>query len=96
MTTRYVPTRAQTGYPGRTLTTQTTPVTPAKPPPRTIRVVYFWILVAVIVLLVIALAVTFFYLQTYRKAQFDTTLCPNYLPPTTCPDGCTGTPTPPT
>lgn len=93
MTTRYIPSRASGVSTG---TRTSAPAAPVKPPPRTIRIVYFWILVAVIVALIIAFAITFFYLQAYRKAQFDTTLCPNYLPPTTCPNGCTGTPIPPT
>lgn len=89
---------AGTSYaPRRTVQTQrtvtTTQTTPATKEPRRVKLIYFWIVVAIAVILGIIVGILWYYLQAYRKAQFDATLCPTYITPTTCPPGCTGTPT---
>ena len=86
----FAPRRTATVTATRTVTTQTTP---GVKEPRRVKLVYFWIVVAIAVILGIIVGILWYYLQAYRKAQFDSTLCPTYIPPTTCPAGCTGTPT---
>jgi len=68
-------------------------VKPAAPPVKGVKLVYFWIVVVIAVILGILVGVLYFLWQNVRKTQFDATLCPTYIPPTTCPSGCTGTPT---